>query len=53
MGGFPPILPKPCVYESDLPYPEGAIELVKVADLESRTIAHVRISPVQYVPREG
>jgi hypothetical protein len=45
--------PDPQVYGSSQPYPESVVELVNVADREGRTIAHIRVSPVQYVPGEG
>jgi hypothetical protein len=45
--------PDPQVYGSSQPYPERVVEVVNRADLGGNTLAHVRISPVQYVPREG
>jgi hypothetical protein len=49
--GFTP--PDPRIYESSQPYPESVVELVNTADLNGRSLAHVRIAPVQYIPREG
>jgi hypothetical protein len=44
--------PDPGIYGSSQPYPERVAELVNTADLDGHSLAHVRISPLQYVPRE-
>jgi hypothetical protein len=41
------------IYGSGRPYPESVVTLVNTADLDGRSLAHIRIAPVQYVPREG
>jgi hypothetical protein len=45
--------PDPQVYGSSQPYPENVVELVNTADLDGHSLAHVRVSPVQYEPQEG